>query len=108
MLAQLVLVVIGVCGLAYLLLRYGLKRLVSPDRSGGVMEVVSRLPVEPRRSILVVRIGERHLVIGSSEAGFTQLAELDEWPDTAADAPRSFRDILGKGRADNPLEEASS
>ena len=73
-----------------------------------MMEVVSRLPVEPRRSILVVRIGERHMVVGSSEAGFTKLGELDELPAPTTEETEeteetesklSFREIFQKGRA---------
>lgn len=79
LLFQLVIVVVGVCLLAYLILRFGVKRFLVPDGTDeGALEVVARLPVEPRRSVLVVRIGSQHLIVGSSENGLTTLGELPE------------------------------
>jgi flagellar biosynthesis protein FliO len=45
-------------------------------RALGPVELLARLPLEPRRSVLVVRIAERVLIIGSSEAGLVKLGEL--------------------------------
>ncbi len=39
--------------------------------------VVLRLPLEPRRSLVVVELAERHLVLGVSESGVALLTELD-------------------------------
>lgn len=63
------------------------------------MRVIARLPVEPRRSVLIVRIGPRHLILGSSEAGFQPLGELDEdearaFEKTTDERTRSFADVL--------------
>jgi flagellar biosynthetic protein FliO len=91
LLGQLIIVVAVVCGLAYVVLRFGVKRLVAP-RSNGPMEIIGRLAVGPGRSILVVRVGTRHLVLGSSEAGFTHLAELE------ADEVDSFVTVPDEGR----------
>ncbi len=68
----------AVCALAYGLLRWGLRRFVPVGaRGAGRMEVVDRLGVAPKQSILVVRVGSRHLLIGSSEAGLQNLGEID-------------------------------
>jgi flagellar biogenesis protein FliO len=42
------------------------------------MEILSRLGVGPNRSIMVVRVGPRFLVIGSTETGISLLSELSE------------------------------
>ena len=56
----------------------------------GVLEVVDRLPLEGNRSIWVVRCGGRRLVVGSSEAGLTNLGE-------AVDAHEPFSVVSGAG-----------
>ena len=75
-LVQTVFVLLGVCLLAVVVLRWGAARF------GGIgdatpMEVMARLPLEPRRSLLVVRVGSRTLMLASSEAGVQAVGELD-------------------------------
>ncbi|MFU8805783.1 MAG: FliO/MopB family protein [Bradymonadaceae bacterium] len=65
-----------VCGLAFISLRWGLKRFVDSGSNTRALHVVARLPLEPKRSLLVVRVASRHLLIGTSEAGLTNLGEL--------------------------------
>ncbi len=99
LLLEMVLVLGGVCLLAWVSLRWGLKRFVAPDRhSSGAMEVLARLPLEPRRSLLVVRVASRCLLLSSSENGVETVAELDS-EDALAFAEQtpdrsSFRDVL--------------
>lgn len=78
MLFRMVLMLGAVCALATVSLRWGLKRLSRVHRAGQSIEVVSRAVIEPRRAILVVRIGTRHLVVGTGEHGMTPLGELSE------------------------------
>lgn len=68
------LVLLALGGLAVLLL-YGARRL-GVGRSVGSVELLARLPLEPRRSVYVVRVLDRVWVLGASEAGLTQLGEL--------------------------------
>ncbi|HTV21666.1 MAG TPA: flagellar biosynthetic protein FliO [Polyangiaceae bacterium] len=42
----------------------------------GPIELLARLPLEPRRSVYVVRVVDQLLIIGSSEAGLVKLGEL--------------------------------
>ena len=99
-LLRLVLVLGGVCLLAFVTLKWGLKRFVSPNATpGGGMRVIARLPVEPRRSILVVRVANRVLVLGSTEAGFESLGELGPEEASALESkpspePRSFASVM--------------
>lgn len=65
-----------VCVLAYASLRWGLKKWVMPTSQDGPMEVLARLPIEPRRSLVLVRVGTRVLVVGNSESGMAPLANL--------------------------------
>ncbi|HWO11843.1 MAG TPA: flagellar biosynthetic protein FliO [Polyangiaceae bacterium] len=45
-------------------------------RSLGSIELLARLPLETRRSVYVVRVLDRVLIIGASEAGLVKLGEL--------------------------------
>jgi flagellar biogenesis protein FliO len=66
-----------VCAIAYAALHYLAKRVSSPTgRGADSLRVLARLPIEPRRSIFIVRVGARTLVVGSSEAGLETLSEL--------------------------------
>ena len=65
-----------VCALAIITLRWGLKRFLPSSSSPDSLQVVARLPLEPRRSLLVVRVATRHLLIATSEAGITSLGDL--------------------------------
>jgi flagellar biosynthetic protein FliO len=110
LLVKMVLILAGVCLLAWVSLRWGLKRWIAPDRgANGAMEVLGRLPLEPRRSLLVVRVATRHLVLSSSENGVATLAELTD-DDVAAFAreaptPRSFADVLAGFSSKNVSRE---
>jgi flagellar biogenesis protein FliO len=48
------------------------------------VELLARLPLETRRSVYVVRVLDRVLIIGASEAGLVKLGEVP--PDGAARA----------------------
>jgi hypothetical protein len=51
-------------------------RRVGVGRAMGPVELLARLPLEPRRSVYVVRVLDRVLIIGSSEAGLAKLGQL--------------------------------
>ena len=65
-----------VCLLAVLALKYGLKRFLPTAPVAQEMEIVARMPLEPRRALLVVRVGPKHLILASSEAGISAVGEL--------------------------------
>ena len=78
MLLRMILVLGAVCALAYVVLRWGVKRLVTFDPARGRgLEVVERLGIAPKRSLLVVRTGGEYWLVGSSEAGLEMLGKLD-------------------------------
>jgi flagellar protein FliO/FliZ len=73
------LIVLGVvCVAAFVAVRvFG--RLLSTGRTRGahLMNVVSRVPLEPRRSLYVVEVAGKTLLVGTSEMGLSVLSELD-------------------------------
>jgi flagellar protein FliO/FliZ len=73
------LVVLGaVCVAAFIVVRL-VGRLLATGRSRGahLLDVVARLPLEPRRSLYVVEVAGKTLLVGTSEMGLSVLSELD-------------------------------
>jgi flagellar protein FliO/FliZ len=68
----------GVCVAAFVVVRLA-GRLLAPGRARGshLMDVVARLPLEPRRSLFVVEVAGKALLVGTSEMGLSLLSELD-------------------------------
>jgi flagellar biogenesis protein FliO len=61
------------------LLAFGLiylQRKVALSGSKGPLELWGRLPLDARKSVYLVKIGEQVLVLGASEAGLRLLATL--------------------------------
>jgi flagellar biogenesis protein FliO len=46
-------------------------------RGGQLLDVIARLPLEPRRSLYVVAVAGKTLLVGTSEMGMSLLSELD-------------------------------
>jgi flagellar protein FliO/FliZ len=96
-LVESLLVLLVIVGLAVLFLYAARRAGLRPGRGLGSIELLARLPLEPRRSVYVVRVLDQVLIIGASEAG---LAKLGELPEGAAallretDAPASFAAVL--------------
>jgi flagellar protein FliO/FliZ len=57
-------------------------------RGLGSIELLARVPLEPRRSIYVVRVVDQVLILGASEGGITKLGELPESAIAALRAPQ--------------------
>jgi len=65
-----------VCAAAYLVLRFVVRRAIPGARRGPV-RILTRVAVEPKRSLLLVEAAGRCFLVGSSEAGLSLIAELD-------------------------------
>lgn len=65
-------------------------------RGLGPIELLARLPLEARRSVYVVRVADRLLIIGASEAGLVKLGELPKGALPASDPgpERTFAGLL--------------
>jgi flagellar biogenesis protein FliO len=81
-LLQVCLVLAGVCLLAYLVLRFVLPRFYAAGgRVKGPLEIVQRLPLEPRKALYVVAIEGKRFLVGTSDGGAMTIVALpDEAP----------------------------
>lgn len=91
------LLVLGaVCVAAFLAVRlFG--RVLATGRSRGthLMDVVARVPLEPRRSLYVVEVAGKTLLVGTSEMGLSVLSELDAAEVKSRIVPQqSFADLV--------------
>lgn len=77
MIIQTFLALAFVCVLAYVIFRWLMPRLVAVRPAGGMVRVVERAPLDARRSLYVVEVAGRWLLIGSSESGVQLVSELD-------------------------------
>jgi len=86
----------GVCLLAWVILKWGSKR--GFGKVGGQrVKVLERVPLDPRRSLYLVQVGDKVLLLGAGEqASPTVLAELDpdELPELPEKKTKSFADLL--------------
>ena len=89
-----------VCLLAYLVLGKLLPRLLRvPNPSGRtkIMRVVDRLPIDQRRSILIIEVGDQYFMVGASEGNISLISRVEA--DTIAQAtPPSTGTPAGLGR----------
>ena len=102
---QTLLILVGLGALGWILVVARRPSLANRD-GRWALGLVGRLPLEGRRAVYVVRVGERVLVLGGSEAGVTKLAELplEEFPaEIPVGSAEAFSSVLGrvmgKGRA---------
>ncbi len=69
--------VVLIMGLAYWFTRFAAGRgAFGPFQGGRHMEVLDRLPLGRDQSVILARVGERYLLLGTGTAGVTLLAEL--------------------------------
>lgn len=68
-----------VCAVAYVTLRVVLPKLggIGLRRPTGLMHIVDVLPLEPRRTLYVLEVNGKYLLVGVSEAGLQVLETLD-------------------------------
>jgi flagellar biogenesis protein FliO len=66
-----------VCGLAYLIFRGVLPRLGATPSNNSMVRIVDRIGLDARKSLYVVEVTGRWLLIASSEAGVQLVSELD-------------------------------
>lgn len=75
---------VGVLVLAYVTLRVGLPRMFGMRASGrGPIQVVARYPLEPKKTLYLVKAGTQVLLIGTSENQVQFLTALA--PENAAE-----------------------
>ncbi len=69
-----------VCAGAVVVLKYLLPRMsgLKKWQKGDTFELVSRFNLDYKRTIYLVRVGKKYLVLGGAEGGLQLLAELPE------------------------------
>lgn len=81
----------AVCLLAWVALRWASQLGLGRFRRGGHIEILERVPLDARRSLFVVKLGGRVLLIGTGDGSAPRLiTELDEGdlpPPAGRDAP---------------------
>lgn len=76
----------AVCGLAYVIFRVILPKLQIVNSASGMIRVVERVGIDTRRSLLVVEVAGKWLLVGVSENGVHLVTELNEKDAEAAEA----------------------
>ena len=77
MLLQTIFALALVCGLAYVIFRVILPRLGTSYGSNNMVRVVDRIGLEARKSLYVVEVAGKWMLVASSENGVQLIAELD-------------------------------
>jgi flagellar protein FliO/FliZ len=77
MLLQTIFALAFVCGLAYVIFRWVLPRLSVARSSNSMVRIVDRLGLDARKSLYVIEVAGRWLLVASSEAGVQLIAELE-------------------------------
>jgi flagellar biogenesis protein FliO len=88
--------------LVFVGLRYGLPRMSGMRQfSSGPIRVVARYPLEPRKTLYIVRTGGGYYLVGTSESGVHFLTALDSGSVEAAllDEPATDTDFGGLMKA---------
>lgn len=89
-------VLMAVCIGAFVVVRV-VGRVLATGRVRGahLLDVVARVPLEPRRSLYVVEVAGKTLLVGTSEMGLSVLSELDGGEVRARLVPRqSFGELV--------------
>jgi flagellar biogenesis protein FliO len=73
-----VIVLVGVLLLAIATIRYLLPRFAGfAGKSGGPIQLIARYPLEPRKSLYIVKTGSRFLVLGTADSSVHLITSLD-------------------------------
>ena len=94
MILKMLLILGGVCGLAWLSLKWILPRMYGPTSKFGKsnrIELIESYRLDPRRSLFLVRVDGHLFFLAGSEKGINLLADLGSEPDE-----KSFQDISQK------------
>lgn len=89
MLVQTILALAFVCGLAYVVFRVVLPRLASSYSGNSMIRVVDRTGLEARKTLFIIEVAGKWMLVASSEAGVQLISELD--PASAEELERSFK-----------------
>ncbi len=90
----------AVCVLAWVVLKWSARRGLGTVGQGKRVKVIERVPLDARRSLYLVEVGDKVLLLGAGEGSAPEvLTEVD--PKTLPDIPEvgsavSFADVLAR------------
>ncbi len=97
-LLETLLTLVVVCGAAFAVL-YGARKL-GVGRASGPITLAGQLPLDGRRAIYLVRVGEYVIIVGASEAGLTKLGEVPSAQvPVVANEPSGFAGAIARALA---------
>lgn len=84
-----------VVGLIYIFLRYGLSRRLLPGRAGRYIKVIEQVPLGPKTTVSLVKIGQKAYLCGHGEGAIVMLKEIDEeFPDEVEQPVAGFEQVF--------------
>lgn len=99
-LVQALLALVAVCILAWTVLRWSAGRGLGALGGGKRIEVIERAHLDARRTLYLVKIGERTYLVGAGETGAPALiAEIPAGELPPAKPGVRFADVLGRARS---------
>jgi flagellar protein FliO/FliZ len=101
---------LAVCLLAWLLLRWGARRGFAFGGRGQRVKVIERVALDPRRTLYVVEVGGKVLLLGAGDgASPTLISELDpaSMPSEPEAKKTRFADVLSRARAEAHSDRSS-
>ncbi|MBU4532798.1 MAG: flagellar biosynthetic protein FliO [Eubacteriales bacterium] len=78
--------------LCYLVLRYALPKCMAGFGSGRRMRVVEQLPMGPKASLTLVRVGDRYYLLAHQDGSVVVVKEYDELPETIGNEDFALQD----------------
>lgn len=104
LLARTALALVAVGALAVVSLRLWARSMGAAARESATMNVVERVPIGPRQSLLAVRTGARVWIVAQTPQGIQPIGDM-EWTEFADQAggvrdARSFADVLAGTRSE--------
>ncbi len=77
MMIQTIIALTVVCGLAYVLFRVVLPKLSFTGSSNSMVKIVDRIPIDARKSLCVIEVAGKWMLIAVSENGVQLVSELN-------------------------------
>lgn len=89
MLLQTALALVFVCGIAYVIFRFILPRLATTYGGNSMIRIVDRAGLESRKTLYIIEVAGKWLLVSSSEQGVQLVSELDSETAKEMEAARS-------------------
>jgi len=106
-LVKMILMLGVVVGLAYLTLNKGLGKLVERQNLGKRVKVVERVALDAKRSLFLVDLDGKQMLLGAGEGGVVFIRDVDPASATAAKVPppkaARFTDTLKRAVGEPPV-----